>query len=331
MTFVKGSSAVTGLGMAVPDAVLTNAQLEGSLDTTDEWIRTRTGIAERRIAAPDEATSTFAAAAGAQALKDAGLLPDDLDLILVSTCTPDYPVPGCAPLVQSTLGAGRAGAFDLNAGCTGFVYGLSVASAMVDAGTARNVLVCGADTLSRFTNYEDRTTAVLFGDGAGAVVVGESVGRPRVGPFVFGCDGSKADWLWIPAGGSANPATDTTVAGNQHLIDMHGQDVYKHACDRMTEAAREVLGDRPLDSVDLVVAHQANARIVRTVAQRLGLQSEQVVDNIARYGNNSAASIPIALAESVASGRLRDGMTVLLVAFGAGFSWAAAMVEWGVA
>ena len=323
------SSAVTGLGMAVPDAVLTNAQLERSLDTTDEWIRTRTGITERRIAAPDEATSTFAAAAGAQALKDAQLTPDDLDLILVSTCTPDYPVPGCAPLVQTTLGAGRAGAFDLNAGCTGFVYGLSVASAMVDAGTARNVLVCGADTLSRVTNYEDRTTAVLFGDGAGAVVVGASDGATRVGPFVFGCDGSKADWLWIQAGGSAIPTTADTLQQHQHQLEMHGQDVYKHACDKMTEAAREVLGDRPLDSVDLVVAHQANARIVRTVAQRLGLAKEQVVDNIARYGNNSAASIPIALAESVASGRLRDGMTVLLVAFGAGFSWAAAMVEWG--
>jgi 3-oxoacyl-[acyl-carrier-protein] synthase-3 len=325
------SSVVTGLGMAAPDAVLTNAQLEASLDTTDEWIRTRTGIVERRIAAPDEATSTFAAAAGAQALKDAGLTPDDLDLILVSTCTPDYPVPGCAPLVQTTLGAGRAGAFDLNAGCTGFVYGLSVASAMVDAGTARNVLVCGADTLSRVTNYEDRTTAVLFGDGAGAVVVGASDGAARVGPFVFGCDGSKADWLWIQGGGSVNPATTETLDGGLHSIEMHGQDVYKHACDKMTEAAREVLGGRPLDSVDLVVAHQANARIVRTVAQRLGLASEQVVDNIARYGNNSAASIPIALAESVASGRLRDGMTVLLVAFGAGFSWAAAMVEWGAA
>lgn len=329
MTSAKGHSAVTGLGMAVPDAVLTNAQLERSLDTTDEWIRTRTGITERRIAAQGEATSTFAAAAGAHALKDAGLTPDDLDVILVSTCTPDYPVPGCAPLVQSTLGAGRAGAFDLNAGCTGFVYGLSVASSMVDAGVARNVLVCGADTLSRFTNYEDRTTAVLFGDGAGAVVVGENGGGPRIGPFVFGCDGSKLDWLWIPAGGSANPASDTTVATRGHAIEMHGQDVYKHACDRMTEAAREVLGDRPLDGVDLVVAHQANARIVRTVAQRLGLKKEQVVDNIARYGNNSAASIPIALAESVASGRLRDGMSVLLVAFGAGFSWAAAVVEWG--
>ena len=323
------TSAVLGLGMAVPDGVLTNAELEGSLDTTDEWIRTRTGIVERRIAAPNEATATFASAAGAHALKDAGLTPDDLDLILVSTCTPDYPIPGCAPLVQTTLGAGRAGAFDLNAGCTGFVYGLSVASALVDAGTARHVLVCGADTLSRITDYTDRTTAVLFGDGAGAVVVGPGADERRVGPFVFGCDGSKADWLWMKAGGSVQPATEQTVRDRTHTIEMHGQDVYKHACDRMTEAAREVLGERPLDEVDLVVAHQANARIVRTVAQRLGLRKEQVVDNIARYGNNSAASIPIALAESAANGRLRDGMTVLVVAFGAGFSWAAGMVEWG--
>jgi 3-oxoacyl-[acyl-carrier-protein] synthase-3 len=326
------SSAVIGLGMAVPDAVLTNADLETSLDTTDEWIRSRTGIAERRIAAAGESTSTFASAAGAHAIKDAGLTPDDLDLILVSTCTPDYQVPGCAPLVQSTLGAGRAGAFDVNAGCTGFVYGLSVASALVDAGTARKVLVCGADILSRVTNYDDRTTAVLFGDGAGAVVVGESAtGSSRVGPFVFGCDGSKADWLWIQGGGSVRPTTEQSIREGLHTIEMHGQDVYKHACDKMTEAAREVLGDRPLSSVDLVVAHQANARIVRTVAQRLGLRDDQVVDNIARYGNNSAASIPIALAESAAAGRLQDGMSVLLVAFGAGFSWAAGLVEWGAA
>jgi 3-oxoacyl-[acyl-carrier-protein] synthase-3 len=317
--------------MSVPDAVLTNAQLEQSLDTTDEWIRTRTGIAERRIAAADESTSTFAAAAGAHAIKDAGLTPDDIDLILVATCTPDYQVPGAAPLVQTALGAGRAGAFDVNAGCTGFVYGLSLGSALVDAGTARHVLVCGADTLSRITNYEDRTTAVLFGDGAGAVVIGPGSDEHRVGPFVFGCDGSKLDWLWVPAGGSARPATEETVRDQGHALEMHGQDVYKHACDRMTEAAREVLGDRPLDSIDLVVAHQANARIVRTVAQRLGLRADQVVDNIARYGNNSAASIPIALAEAVAAGRLKDGMSVLVVAFGAGFSWGAGIVEWGAA
>lgn len=322
-------SAIIGLGMAAPDNILTNAELEGRLDTTDEWIRSRTGITERRIASPDEATSTFATAAGAEALKRAGLLPDDLGLILVSTCTPDYPIPGSAPLVQSALGAGRAGAFDLNAGCTGFVYGLAVGSSMVNSGVAENVLVCGADTLSRITNYEDRTTAVLFGDGAGAVVIGRSDGGSKLGPFVFGCDGARVDWLWQPAGGSARPATADTVAASAHTIEMHGQDVYKHACDRMTESVRDVLGERPLSEVDLVVAHQANGRIVRTVGQRLGLRADQVVDNISRYGNNSAASIPIALVEAAADGRLRDGMTVVVVAFGAGFSWGAGVIEWG--
>ena len=323
-------ASVIGFGMAVPDRVLANAELEEMLDTTDEWIRTRTGIHERRIAAPDEATATFATAAGAQALKSAGLLPDDLDLVMVSTCTPDFPVPGSAPLVQNALGAARAGAFDLNAGCTGFVYGLATAKGYVDSGIAKYVLVCGSDTLSRITNYEDRTTAVLFGDGAGAVVVGASDSGTDLGPFTFGCDGSKVDWLWQPGGGSARPATEDSVTEGAHTIHMHGQDVYKNACDRMTEAAKEVLGDEPLDSIDLVVAHQANGRIVRTVAQRLGLTKEQVVDNIASYGNNSAASIPIALAEACASGRLREGMRVLVVAFGAGFSWGAGLLTWGV-
>jgi 3-oxoacyl-[acyl-carrier-protein] synthase III len=325
------SSAVLGWGMAVPDRVLANSDLEEMLDTTDEWIRTRTGIKERRIAAAGETTATFATAAGAHALKEASLTPDDLDLVLVATCTPDYQVPGTAPLVQSALGAAHAGAFDLNAGCTGFVYGLATAQSFVDAGVAKHVLVCGADTLSRITNYDDRTTAVLFGDGAGAVVVGPSPGGTHIGPFVFGCDGSKMDWLWVPAGGSARKTDEQTVAEGAHTIQMHGQDVYKHACDRMTEAAREVLGDEPLESIDLVVAHQANGRIVRTVAQRLGLRPDQVVDNIASYGNNSAASIPIALAEASTSGRLEHGMRVLIVAFGAGFSWGAGLMTWGTA
>ncbi|MEX2539908.1 MAG: beta-ketoacyl-ACP synthase III [Actinomycetota bacterium] len=324
-------AAILGYGMAVPDQVLGNAELEKMLDTTDEWIRSRTGIRERRIAGSGEATATFASAAGADAIKRAGLTPDDLDLILIATCTPDYPVPGSAPLVQSTLGAGRAGAFDINAGCTGFVAGLAVATSWVEAGLGRYVLVCGADTLSRFTNYEDRTTAVLFGDGAGAVIVGPADHGSRIGPFVLGCDGSKVEWLWIPAGGSARPADAETVVASGHAIHMNGQDVYKHACDRMTEVAREILGDSSLDTVDLVVAHQANARIVRTVAQRLGLRDDQVVDNIAGYGNNSAASIPIALTEACSSGRLRDGARVLVLAFGAGFSWGAGLLTWGAA
>jgi 3-oxoacyl-[acyl-carrier-protein] synthase-3 len=315
--------------MAVPDRVLTNQEFEGMFDTTDEWIRTRTGIEQRRIAAPNEATATFATAAGAHALKEAGLTPDDLDLILVATCTPDMPVPGSAPLVQASLGAGSAGAFDINAGCTGFISALAMGTSAVESGLARHVLVCGADTLSRITNYTDRRTAVLFGDGAGAVVLGPSTTEPRVGPFVMGCEGERWDLLHVPAGGSQRPADPETVAEHGHTIRMKGQDVYKHACDRMTQAAREVLGEVPVESVDLVVAHQANGRIIRTVQERLGLRHDQVVDNVARYGNTSAASIPIALCEAIASGRLRDGMRVVLVAFGAGFSWAAALVRWG--
>jgi len=323
--------AILGCGMAVPDRVLTNAELEQMVDTTDEWIRSRSGILERHIAAPDEATATFATAAGANALKSAGLTPDDLDLIIVGTCTPDMPVPGSAPLVQSALGAGRAGAFDINAGCTGFITSLAMASSAVSSGLARNVLVCGADTLSRITNYEDRGTCVLFGDGAGAVVVGAIDGDDRLGPFAMGCEGERWDLLYVPAGGSQHPATDQTVTDHAHAIRMKGQDVYKHACERMVQAARDVIGDTPLDEIDLVVAHQANARIIRTVQERLGLRSDQVVQNIERYGNTSAASIPIALSEVVASGRLRDGMKVVLVAFGAGFSWAAGLVTWGAA
>lgn len=327
----RTSAAILGCGMAVPAGRLSNADFESIFDTTDEWIRARTGIVERHIAAPEEATSTFAAAAGADALKDAGLTPDDIDMLIVGTCTPDMPVPGSAPLVQAALGAGHAGAFDINAGCTGFVTSLAMATSAVESGMARHVLVCGADTLSRITNYEDRRTAVLFGDGAGAVVVGPSADGPRLGPFVMGCEGDRWDLLHVPAGGSQRPAADDTIAERAHAIRMKGQDVYKHACDRMTQAAREVCEGISLDEVDLVVAHQANSRIIRTVQERLGLRDEQVVDNLAHYGNTSAASIPIALTEAIATGRLRAGMTVVLVAFGAGFSWAAARVRWGTA
>lgn len=322
-------AAILGCGIAVPDRVVTNADLERSLETTDEWIRRRTGISSRRIAAPGEATSTFAAAAAAEALKAADLVADDLDLVCVATCTPDFPVPGASPLVQATLGAGGAGCVDLNAGCCGFVHGLAVAASAVETGRGRHVLVCGADTLSRVTDPTDRRTAVLFGDGAGAVVVGPADGDTRFGRFTFGTDGTKASWLIVPAGGSARPADAGSVADGGHAIRMHGQDVYKHATERMTEVVRELLGPAGPGAVDIVVAHQANARITETVAERVGLRSEQVVSNIDRYGNTSAASIPVALAEAEEDGRLLPGMRVLLVAFGAGFSWAGGLVEWG--
>lgn len=298
------------------------------MDTSDEWIQQRTGIKSRRICAADQATSDLAAEAGRRALKEAGLSATDLDMIIVATFTPDHLLPGAAPLVQAMLGADSAGTFDVNAGCAGFVTALSVADAMVRAGTARTVLVCGAEVVSRFVDPTDRTTAILFGDGAGAVIVGADE-ESRIGPFVFGTDGDRLDCLMVPAGGSRLPATDETLAAGLHTVTMKGQDVYRHAVDRMEQAVREVLGDEGADSIDLLVAHQANARIISALAERIGLDPSKAVCNIAEYGNTSAASVPIALADCVNDGRLVDGMRVLVVAFGAGFAWCAGLVNWG--
>ncbi|HVE91577.1 MAG TPA: beta-ketoacyl-ACP synthase III [Actinomycetota bacterium] len=316
-------ATVLGCGMAVPSRRVPNCELEATLDTDDAWIRRRTGIQERRVAAPNEATSTFAVAAAKEALDDAGVEAGEVDLVMVATCTPDYPMPGSAPIVQHELGATSAGAVDVNAGCTGFVSALALAAATVDSGQARTVVVCGAETMSRVMDWSDRRTAVLFGDGAGAVVVGRGSGG--IGPFVQGSDGAKADWLLIPAGGSRRPADAESVEEHAHTVQMRGQDVYRHAIDRMAEAATAVSDPR---DVDLLVAHQANGRIIEALGERLGLEPEQVVCNIARYGNTSAASIPIALAEAARSGRLRRGMRVLLVAFGSGFLWSAGVVRW---
>lgn len=321
-------SAVVGCGLAVPDARRTNADLVDYLDTTDEWIQQRTGISSRRICAPNEATSDLAAEACRLALKDASMSPADLDMVIVATFTPDHLLPGTAPLVHSMLGARSAGSFDINAGCAGFVTALSVADAMVRAGTVRAVAVCGADVVSRFVDPEDRTTAILFGDGAGAVIVVAS-DEPRLGPFVFGTDGERLDCLMVPAGGSRMPATHKTITGRLHNVTMKGQDVYRHAVDRMEQAVREVLDGEDVNSVDLLVAHQANARIVSALAERIGLDPGRAVCNIAEYGNTSAASIPIALAESVEQGQLNQGSRVLTVAFGAGFAWAAGLITWG--
>jgi len=321
-------TAIWGIGKSSPERVLTNDDLVAMLDTSDEWIQTRTGIRERRIAADDETTSTFAVGAAQVALERAGVDPSDLDHILVATVTPDEPVPGAAPLVQHALGATKAAALDVNGGCCGFIHGLQLASALVASGQSRRVLVCGSETLSRIIDWTDRSTAVLFGDGSGAAVVGPA-DDARLGPFVCGTDGSKRDLLYVPAGGSKLPASEETVAAREHTIRMKGQDVYKFATEKMTETARALLHEIPADDVDLVVAHQANARIIRTVAERLSLRDDQVVCNVDRYGNTSAASIPIALTEQVDEGRLQDGMLVLLVAFGAGFSWAGGLVRWG--
>jgi 3-oxoacyl-[acyl-carrier-protein] synthase III len=311
-------SAITGWGTALPEKELRNEELAARLDITEEWIVERTGIQSRRVAADNQTTSLLAAAAGSAALERAGRSAEDLDLIVVATCTPDYQLPSTGPLVGAALGAPGVGAFDINAACSGFLYALAHANAAIETKMARRVLVCGADILSRVTDYSDPKSAVLFGDGAGAAVVEEIEGPSRLGPFRLHADGSQPELLWIPETGGC--------------IQMEGREVYRRAVDGMTRAVRTVVEDAGMavDHVDLVVAHQANARILEAVAGRLRLPSERVVLNISRYGNTSAASIPIAFSEAVDSGRLDDGDIVVLTAFGAGFTWGAGIVQWGV-
>jgi 3-oxoacyl-[acyl-carrier-protein] synthase-3 len=310
-------SAITGLGAAIPQRVLGNAELAERLDVTEEWISSRTGIQERRIADPDQSSATLATDAARVALEEAGVGPEDLDYVVVATCTPDYQLPSTAALVGARLGARGVAAFDINAACSGFLYGLTQATALIDAGEARRVLVCGADVLSRVTDYSDPKTSALFGDGAGAAVVEQVEGRSRIGPFRLHADGSQPELLYIP------PETG--------VIHMEGREVYKRAVEGMSASVRKILlaSGITADDVDLLVAHQANARILRAVGERLGLPTDKLMTNIARLGNTSAASIPLALADAVSAGRLSDGDIVVLTAFGAGFTWGAGVVRWG--
>lgn len=309
-------AAVTGWGAALPWRRLDNAELAARLGIAEEWIVARTGVRSRRIAGEGETTTSLATEAGAATLARAGISGGELDLVIVATCTPDHGIPATAPLVAARLGA-SCGAYDLNAGCAGFLYALAQAHAIVATGNARHVLVCGADVLSRVTDYSDPKSCVLFGDGAGAVVVSRAVDE-RLGPFRLFSDGSRPELLWIPPGRS--------------VMAMEGKEVYRYAVERMTASALEVLALAGLsaDDVDLLVAHQANARIVKAVAARAGIAPERVPLNIDRFGNTSAASIPLVLAETADSGELGDGDVVLLAAFGAGFAWGAAVLRWGV-
>jgi 3-oxoacyl-[acyl-carrier-protein] synthase-3 len=305
----------TGWGMALPEQTLTNKSLAASLDVSEEWIFERTGIVARRVAARGDTTASLAAAAGRQALATAGLDASELECVIVATCTPDTQIPATAPVVQSALGAFGAFSFDLNAGCSGFLFALAQADALISGGAARRVLVCGADVLSRVTDYSDARSCVLFGDGAGAVVLEE--GEPRLGPFTLSSDGSRPELLWIPPG--------------EAFIRMNGREVYRRAVEAMTMSVVEILEAASLSvrDVALLVAHQANARILEAVAARLGLAEEQIAINITNYGNTSAASIPIALAEAAEAGRLDHDDIVILTAFGAGFTWGAGEVRWG--
>ncbi len=325
-------AAITGWGMAVPERVLTNADLERMVDTSDEWIVSRTGIKERRVVGPNDSTTSLSVAAARQALDRAGVAADELDLIVVATCTPDQFLVSQACLVQAELG-GSAGAFDLGAACSGFVYALAVASQFVQTGCYDRVLVIGADTLTRFVDYTDRTTCILFGDGAGAVVL-EATDEPRgLLSTVLGADGAGNKHLYIPGWGAFVPESAELFPEYRPYLQMNGQEVFRFAVRVMGDAAAEAVDRAGLSfgEVDMLIPHQANQRIIDAAARRLDLPREKVRVNLDRYGNTSAASIPIALCEAEAEGGLREGDNLVLVAFGGGLAWAAGVVRWGTA
>ncbi len=330
---MKRYAQIVGWGMYVPEIVFTNEDLTRLMDTSDKWIRQRTGIGERHIATPgEECTSTMAIKAARSALAVADMSPASLDLIIVATATPDYHFPATACLVQDTLGATRAGAFDLEAGCAGFVYGLAMASQTIIAGGADRVLVVGAETLSSILDWQDRTTAVLFGDGAGAVVLKASDVPGGVLSFVLGADGSGGELLIMPGGGSRHPISEEMLAQGLHRAKMNGPEVFRFATRIMGRAAKQAVrkAGLALEDIDLFIPHQANLRIIKSAAKALKLPPEKVFVNIEQYGNTSAASIPIALCEAIAEGRLKPNDHVVMVAFGAGLTWAAAVVRWGM-
>lgn len=321
---------IVGWGMYVPEHRRTNEEIAAMVDTSDEWITSRTGIKERRIAADDESTATMAIRAAEAALEVANVEPEELDLIIVASGTPEHLFPATACLVQDDLGADRAGAFDLSAACSGFIYGLSMASQAIQTGAIDKALVIGSETLSRFVDWEDRVTCILFGDGAGAVVLAGRDERGGVLSCTMRSDGSGAELLMVPAGGARFPASLETLADNQHTIKMDGRGVFRFATRVMADAARVVTekADLTLDDVALVIPHQANSRIIQTATRRLQLPEEKVYINLDRYGNTSSASIPIALCEAVDEGRVQPGDNLVLVGFGAGLTWAAAVVQW---
>ena len=326
----ENSVGILGLGYFVPEKVVTNQDLEKIVETSDEWIVSRTGIKQRHIAADEMATSEMASIAAEKALKDAGVKAEDLDLIIVATATPDMSFPSTACLVQNNLKATHAAAFDLAAGCSGFVYGLVTGCQFIKAGLYKKVLVIGAETLSKILDWTDRNTCVLFGDGAGAAVLGKTKKGYGLLGAELGADGSGGDLLKLPAGGSLHPASAETVAQRMHYVHMQGNDVFKFAIKIMGEASMRALknaGLKPGD-VDYFIPHQANIRIIQSAAKRLKLSMDKVYVNVDKYGNTSAASIPIALAEAVQSGKVKDGDTLVLVGFGAGLTWASCVIKW---
>jgi 3-oxoacyl-[acyl-carrier-protein] synthase-3 len=328
--FQGRTCSITGVGSYVPEKILTNAELEKMVQTSDEWITTRTGIKERRVAAKDQFTSDMAAEAAKRAMKMAGVSAEQIELIIVATITPDMPFPATACLVQQKIGARRAAAFDLEAACSGFIYALEVGQQFIMSRTYDTVLIIGAEKLSSIVDWTNRNTCVLFGDGAGAVILQNRPNAHGLLTAVMGADGEKSNLIFMPGGGSRRPATMDSVAAKLHYLQMEGRETFKSAVQAMCSAAKEALQRCELDisKIKCVIPHQANRRIIDAVGERLGTTPEQLFINLDRYGNTSAASLVIALDEAVASGKVQRGDLVLLVAFGGGLTWGAAIIEW---
>jgi 3-oxoacyl-[acyl-carrier-protein] synthase III len=330
VTTAVRSAHVTGWGRYAPSQVLTNRDLETMVDTSDEWIVTRTGIRERRVAAAHETTASMGAVAGLRAIRTAGIDPDEIDLILVATLTPDYWMPSTAALVKEAIGNTRAAAMDVSAACSGFVYAYATAQAYIQSGLARHALVIGAELLTRFLDYTDRNTCILFGDGAGAVVLSAS-DEPGGGLGIeMTTEPQGAYMIWLPAGGAKSPPSAETISRGEHYIRMEGRETYRFATRTLASTALASIRRSGLDpsEIDLFIPHQANNRIIEAVAKGLNLPMDRMYVNLDRYGNTSAASVPIALAEAVNEGRVKVGDRIVLVAFGAGFTSAAVTIQW---
>jgi 3-oxoacyl-[acyl-carrier-protein] synthase III len=321
---------ITGTGSYTPAKIVTNHDLEKLVDTSDDWITERTGIKERRIADKGQTTSDLAYEASRKALKAAGLVANDLDLILVATTTPDMVMPSLGCVLQEKLGAKKAAAFDIYAACSGFLYGLSVANAFILSGMYKNILLVGAELLSRFVDWEDRTTCILFGDGAGAVVIQRHTGKHGVLSTHLHSDGSLGELLYLSAGGALHPATHETIHKRMHFMKMKGNELFKVAVRALEDVVQETLTFNKVkpEEIDYLIPHQANLRIIQAMAQRLKMPMEKVVLTLPKYGNTSAASIPMALDEAVRDGRIKENQLLLFEAFGGGLTWASALVRW---
>lgn len=322
--------SIIGTGSYLPERILTNADLVKMVNTTEEWIETRTGILERRIARDDQATSDLGAEAARRALADAGVAPEEVDMIIVATMTPDIPFPNTACLIQKSIGAVNAFCFSMEAACTGFVYALEIGNQFVSSGRVKTALVVGAEKMSSVLDWHDRSTCVLFGDGAGAAVLQARGAKHGIMPSIFGSDGALSDLLMIPAGGSRMPASTHTVANRQHYLKMSGKEVYRHAVTKVTHATETALRQCSLtiDDIACIIPHQANVRIIEAIADRLNAPIEKFFINVHKYGNTSGASSIIAMDDAAHSKRIKRGDIVLYLGFGGGFTWGAGLLEW---